>query len=289
MEMRYVFASKQWYEQYDLEWKDLQGKSHYDIFPEILKMPEWLDIHKRVLNGETLERKKDRFIRANGSVQYQRWIMKPWYLPGTETQGGAFIFTEDITHQVELEDEKNHLIEKLTFEVMKRQAIEEKLRTLATTDELTALYNRRHISEILANEVDRAARYSNSLSLLIIDIDHFKSINDQHGHIVGDEVLQSFATLLMNLDRNTDKVGRWGGEKFMVVLPQTSADKALSFAERIRIKVAEADFPLQNNVTVSIGVATYVEGDTAFSLTQRADTALYDAKNTGRNQVVVGA
>lgn len=288
MDMRYVFASDQWYQQYGLESQDLVGKNHYDVFPEILDMPEWLEIHKRVLNGETLENPRDRLVRPDGRVQYQRWSMKPWYIPGTDVQGGAFIYTEDITRQVELEEEKNHLIEQLKFEVSQRKAAEEKLRTLANTDELTGLFNRRYISELLIEEIRRAARYNNALSLLIIDIDNFKTINDTHGHDAGDQVLQAFSKLLLEVNRDTDKVGRWGGEEFVVILPHASSDKALTLAERVRIKVVEDGFQPVDSFTVSIGIATYEEGDTAESLIKRADKALYSAKNQGKNRVETG-
>ncbi|MEJ2142752.1 MAG: diguanylate cyclase [Gammaproteobacteria bacterium] len=285
MDMCYVFASEQWYQQYDLESRDLVGKNHYEVFPEILDMPEWLEIHKRVLNGETLENPRDRLVRPDGRVQYQRWIMKPWYVPGSEVQGGAFIFTEDITRQIELEEEKNHLIEQLKSEVNQRKVAEEKLRRLASTDELTGLFNRRHINELLAEEIKRASRYNNAISLLVIDIDDFKIINDTHGHDAGDQVLRAFSKLLLDVNRDTDKVGRWGGEEFVVVLPHASTDKALTLAERVRSKVEADGFQPVDCFTVSIGVTTYKQGDTAESLIKRADTALYAAKNNGKNRV----
>lgn len=285
MDMRYVFASKQWYEQYGLKSINLIGKSHYDLFPEILDMPEWLDIHRRVLNGEILENRRDRLVRPDGKVQYQRWIMRPWYLPGSDEQGGAFIYTEDITQQVELEEQKNHLIEKLKFEVSQRKTAEAKLRKLAITDDLTGLFNRRYINGLLTEEIKRAARYTNDLSLLLIDLDHFKSINDACGHDAGDEVLKTFSKLLHEIDRETDKVGRWGGEEFMVILPYAGLDTASTLAERLRRKVAETEFPSTKGLTISIGVASYKDGDSAGSLIKRADKALYAAKNIGRNRV----
>ena len=219
MDMRYIYASKQWYKQYELGLDNIVGKNHYELFPEILEMPEWLEVHKKVLNGKTMENPKDRFIRADGSVHYQRWVMSPWYVPNTKQQGGAFIFTEDITSQVELEEEKSQLIDKLRFEVDQRKEAEERLIKLAITDELTGLNNRRHINTLLEEEIKRAVRYSNDLSLIGIDIDHFKSINDNFGHDVGDQVLKAFSKLLLHVNRDTDKVGRWGGEEFILILP----------------------------------------------------------------------
>ena len=285
MDMRYIYASKQWYEQYELGLIDLVGKNHYEIFPEILNMPEWIEAHKQVLNGETLEKDRDQFIRSDGSIQYQRWVMSPWYIPGTNKQGGAFIFTEDITRQVELEDEKNQLIDQLKVEVTQRKVAEKQLTKLAITDELTGLNNRRQINYLLEEEIKRAERYNNELSLLEIDIDHFKSINDNFGHDVVDQILKSFAQLLSEFNRDTDKVGRWGGEEFLAILPHVDEGSALLLANRLRKKVVSESFPTVEQLTVSIGIATFQKGDTAGSLIKRADEALYVAKNKGRNRV----
>ena len=197
------------------------------------------------------------------------------------------IFTEDITSQVELEEEKSQLIDKLRFEVDQRKEAEERLIKLAITDELTGLNNRRHINTLLEEEIKRAVRYSNDLSLIGIDIDHFKSINDNFGHDVGDQVLKAFSKLLLHVNRDTDKVGRWGGEEFILILPHVNGDTALTLAERLRNEVENESFPIVNKITISIGIAAYQQGDTANSLIKHADRALYSAKNKGRNRVEV--
>lgn len=182
---------------------------------------------------------------------------------------------------------------KLNVEVAGRRLLEEELRRLASTDPLTGLYNRRRFQEAIERELERARRYGHSLSLLVADLDHFKRINDQHGHAAGDRALQIFADVCRLNLRSLDAVGRMGGEEFAILLPETDADGALLAAERIRAETAlfsaeEKDVPA---FTVSIGVATLTErpaeneAGVADRLFARADQALYRAKERGRNRV----
>lgn len=175
------------------------------------------------------------------------------------------------------------------------RADKERLETLATTDPLTQLLNRRALLERLGAELDRAARYASYASLLLVDIDHFKDINDTHGHLAGDEVLRDLAQLLLGAARAVDVVARYGGEEFVILLPETPTDGALAFAERLRERVGSHEFagrslarPLR--LTVSIGVATYPAPDVGSveELFARADEALYRAKEEGRNRVRAG-
>lgn len=167
-----------------------------------------------------------------------------------------------------------------------------KLKELADHDSLTGLPNRRFLFEFLAQELGRAQRYGGALSVMIFDIDLFKRVNDSHGHQVGDLVLKEVAATAMKVRRNTDLVARFGGEEFVMVMPETEAKGAAALAERLRRVVEELEIPLEGQtigVTVSIGIATSgPEGgeltvDRLFSL---ADQALYEAKNRGRNRVV---
>lgn len=160
----------------------------------------------------------------------------------------------------------------------------------AQTDYLTGLANRRHFLEQAKAELARSARYGGSVSLLMFDIDHFKQVNDRHGHETGDIVLQALASIVRLTLRETDMIGRIGGEEFVALLPETQAQKASEVAERLRTTVAEAAIPTgQDNllhITISIGIATS-RGDTDSlkTLLQRADIALYEAKHGGRNIV----
>jgi len=166
-----------------------------------------------------------------------------------------------------------------------------RLEALATTDSVTALLNRRALVDRLAHEMERARRYATPLALLMVDLDHFKDINDTHGHLVGDEALREVARLLQSGVRNVDIVARYGGEEFAIVLPETSNEGAVAFAERVRERVAEHVFANERlpslRLTVSVGVASVPAADieSVEDFFARSDEALYRAKAGGRNQV----
>lgn len=166
----------------------------------------------------------------------------------------------------------------------------ERMEFLATHDALTGCMSRGAFLEKLKAELLRMKRYSRPVSLLFLDVDHFKAINDQHGHAMGDQVLARLAECIESNCRETDFVGRLGGEEFGVCLPETTLDGAREHAERLRRAVEQsrlADIDL--HVTISIGVALTMEGETIDTLLARADAALYLAKDRGRNQVVTAA
>ena len=166
-----------------------------------------------------------------------------------------------------------------------------RLEVLARTDSLTQLLNRRVLIERLVQEVERARRYQSTLALLMIDLDHFKRVNDQYGHLVGDDVLRDVATILRNAVRAVDVVARYGGEEFVVVLPETSVVGSQSFAERLREKIEANGFNAHPHgifhVTCSVGMASYpgMQIESGEDLLARADEALYRAKADGRNRV----
>lgn len=163
-----------------------------------------------------------------------------------------------------------------------------RLHALSTTDPLTELPNHRALLSTLKQELERAKRYSHPCSLLFLDLDHFKAFNDGYGHAAGDTVLRDFAGALKTTTRSTDTVGRWGGEEFVVILPEASAEEALEIAERIRKTVSFHSFDINGglHLTCSIGVACYPEHSyEQDSLVSAADKAMYGAKHLGRNQV----
>lgn len=160
-----------------------------------------------------------------------------------------------------------------------------KLEKIAVTDRLTGLYNRTKLDEVLANELARAERYGQSVAVIMADIDKFKTVNDTHGHQVGDSVLREFAMIMRELVRDTDTPGRWGGEEFLVICSHVDLNGAKTLAERIRAAVAEHPFSVVGEKTCSFGVASYRSEDTAETIVNRADTALYEAKRGGRNRV----
>ena len=166
----------------------------------------------------------------------------------------------------------------------------EVLRRLATTDPLTGTFNRRHFMELMAREQRRADRYNTTYSVLMIDIDHFKRVNDTYGHQVGDHAIQAMAEACKNTTRPTDIVARYGGEEFIVTLTHTDRVGALKVAERLREAVAEIALPTEQGAlsfTISIGLSTYVKRSAVEQIIGRADQALYKAKETGRNRVCV--
>ncbi|MDI6750208.1 MAG: diguanylate cyclase [Rhodocyclaceae bacterium] len=163
---------------------------------------------------------------------------------------------------------------------------------LARTDALTGLANRRAFDEVAQQEIQRAQRYGTPLTLVLADLDHFKAINDSHGHDVGDCVLQDFARILAGSVRNVDLVGRWGGEEFAILMPGTDLAEATQAAERMRRQVEQAQLCIEETTcryTASFGVAAFrADMPTLASLLGRADMALYRAKRLGRNRVEVG-
>jgi diguanylate cyclase (GGDEF)-like protein len=164
----------------------------------------------------------------------------------------------------------------------------ETIERLARTDPLTGLANRRTLDETFGREIARAERLQGDLSMIIGDLDHFKSINDQYGHIIGDQVLAHAAVVLKSQSRPYDLAARYGGEEFVLVLPGTSTNGAIATAERIRKEIADLTVPgCPRQITISLGVASWMVGEAPEAFVARADAALYSAKSTGRNRVEV--
>jgi len=163
----------------------------------------------------------------------------------------------------------------------KNQALE----ILSLTDRLTGINNRRKLDELLRSELRRAKRYHKPFALIMVDVDHFKAVNDTYGHQVGDEVLRHIAGSLAGHARETDTVGRWGGEEFLIVCPETDQVVAENLAERLRREIVSTSFPVSWDMTASFGVTSFNPIDDVQSLMLRADQALYRAKLNGRNRV----
>jgi len=161
----------------------------------------------------------------------------------------------------------------------------QKLRELTFIDNLTGLYNRKKLNEILYDEVLRCKRYEHSLGLIILDIDSFKIVNDTYGHQIGDEVLKELANILKQNIRSTDLSIRWGGEEFVIVCLETSFEGTLKVAENLRKSVENNEFSTIGKKTISLGITEYKKDDTVDSLIKRADDALYLAKKNGKNRI----
>ncbi|WP_353653837.1 MULTISPECIES: GGDEF domain-containing protein [Halomonadaceae] len=166
-----------------------------------------------------------------------------------------------------------------------QKRLERELEQQATHDRLTGLYNRGFFDQVLDKEIGRAARYGHPLSLILMDIDHFKAINDTYGHLVGDEILKGLAASMARRLREPDTPAWWGGEEFIALLPATQATEARELAEGIRKQVADEAFPDVGHITISLGMAELEPGESLKDLTRRGDDALYAANSAGRDQV----
>jgi len=162
-----------------------------------------------------------------------------------------------------------------------------KFEKMAFTDQLTGLYNRYKFTEIFVSEYKTMAQRDNSMSLIMIDIDYFKKINDTYGHNVGDAVLLQLSNILLRHLRNVDVISRWGGEEFLILLPTATVENAYKLGEKIRIAIQDFDMDESLKITVSIGITEVKIGDDIKDSVKRADTALYEAKDSGRNCVKI--
>ncbi|MCK8515445.1 diguanylate cyclase [Methylonatrum kenyense] len=188
----------------------------------------------------------------------------------------------------EIED-RTRVLERMVQE--RTEALEKaqrRLERLAVTDTMTGLFNRAKADDVLSDEIRRRERSTEPLSVVLMDVDHFKSINDRYGHHAGDRVLRELATLLLERSRQSDCLGRWGGEEFLLICPATDAAGAGVLAEALRKVVAQTAFSIDHPITLSFGVAEYRLSDTPEQLVDRADQAMYRAKRNGRNRVELG-
>lgn len=187
-----------------------------------------------------------------------------------------------------LRDKNNNPIGVLYMErdVTERKHLEEELKDLATKDQLTGIYNRRKIDEVLMKEKAQAETRDHHLAVIMVDIDMFKLVNDQYGHLVGDQVLTEVTSILSQGIRSIDVLGRWGGEEFIIICTDTDLKGAVVLAEKLRQMIANHDFQMVGKKTCSFGVAQLRKDETIDSLLIRSDQALYRAKDQGRNRVV---
>ncbi|MEQ5816356.1 diguanylate cyclase [Marinobacter sp. NFXS11] len=204
---------------------------------------------------------------------------------------GSRIWVWERGRGVQEEDGSLHL-EGIILDISDRKVLETELEQMATRDPLTGLLNRREMSRVLDEELQRARRYQRPMAVLWVDFDHFKDVNDTYGHAAGDSVLRGISRLLLGSVRSVDSIGRFGGEEFVIVLPEMDLEEAQETAERLRRKVAEEPQPLGNGeavpLTISVGVAVYPDhGQTASTLCAAADKAMYLAKDRGRNCVAM--
>jgi len=197
-----------------------------------------------------------------------------------EVEVGTAVYELHIAYVQEVD-----LIRIYALDITRRKQDEMAIHILATTDSLTGIANRREFTAILTCEVARAKRYNTPLSLVMYDIDYFKRVNDSFGHDIGDYVLQTLTHLVKQNIRSADVVARWGGEEFMLLMPQANLQGASTAANKLRQEIADYQFDKVNHLTVSFGATAYDPADDLNSLLKRADDALYQAKQNGRNRV----
>ncbi|MGQ4877290.1 GGDEF domain-containing protein [Billgrantia sp. LNSP4103-1] len=187
--------------------------------------------------------------------------------------------------------EEREINRRLQSEIDERQMLEARLRHMASTDPLTGIPNRRHFFELAEREFNRAHREATPLAICMVDIDLFKTLNDHHGHAVGDLVLTTVASCCASVLRETDIIGRYGGEEFVLALPQADLETATTIAERLRHKVSTLQLPMLDagqRLSVTVGISQVTAGESSLEpALQRADAALYSGKSRGRNCVVV--
>ena len=174
----------------------------------------------------------------------------------------------------------------VNHDVTERKRFEEKLRGMADRDLLTNAYSRRSLYDFLETEIHRVRRHGDPLSVIMFDVDHFKEINDDHGHVVGDRVLVAIAELVREEMRGFDRLARYGGEEFLIITPNTNLRRAVTLAERLRTSIATASFDTVARVTCSFGVCQFERQEDADTLVRRADDLMYKARRSGRSSLV---
>jgi len=236
-----------------------------------------------VLDGDSVSRRHAQFKQKGDT----------WVLIDDGSTNGTYCNDEQITREVVLKNGDRVKVGPTIFKYFSGADVEaqyhEEIYRMTIIDGLTQIYNKRYLYEALEREIIRGKRHERELSVLMFDIDHFKRINDVHGHLAGDYVLKEVARVVQARIRRDEVFARYGGEEFAIILPETPITGAVALAETLRQKVADHAFVFQADsikVTISLGAALIEDGDrTAADLIKRADEKLYQAKRTGRNRV----
>ena len=261
------------------------GKAHYlQQGQTIIGRAETSDIH---LDEDSISRRHAAVTVAHAEVTVR----------DLDSTNGLFVNGHRVS-QADLKDgDRLHLGEtvlKFLSSANTESQFHENVYRLMTVDDLTQAYNRHYFHESLKREMSRVIRYRRSLSLAMLDIDRFKSINDTFGHLAGDEILKAFVALIRQNIRQSDLLARYGGDEFAIVLPEAGAEAALQFCEKLRGIVGAHAFRYQQQVieaTISIGLQSYEHSDgekTVSQLVAAADARLYEAKKAGRNRICAG-
>ncbi len=195
------------------------------------------------------------------------------------------VWIENVLSFMRDETQRPVAIVGVSRDVTERKRLEAELRHLSITDPLTGAYNRRHFMEELQREMKRSDRYPSPFSLIMLDIDHFKEVNDRFGHEAGDRVLKALTTMIRERIRSTDLLARWGGEEFMILLPNTNLDSAIMLADALLKQMRAATFSESGGLTASFGVAIHQPGEGVDEMLTRADDLMFEAKRGGRSRL----
>lgn len=236
---------------------------------------------KRAINGANLYRFLEKPFNNDDIVLTARSAFRAWHQDRELERQNA-----ELRH---INTDLERIVDSRTAELSarSRELVEKngELERLAVTDRLTGLYNRLKLDQVLEFEVSRGQRYGSNFGMVLLDVDLFKSVNDTHGHQVGDQVLAAIANILGEHTRDTDVVGRWGGEEFLIIATYSGLVGAQDLAEKLRTLVEAFSFPVVGRKTCSFGATAFRPDDTSASMIGRADAALYRAKQAGRNRV----
>lgn len=262
-ESRYIYANKHTLELFGVSSEELFLSSDDRFFPEdVVKVLKKIDLV--VLSGKKTE--NEIVVVQGGEKKIYHEVKTPIYSDENPDEIIALLgISTDITHQ---------------------KKIEELALRLARTDELTKIANRYELNDIYKKEFLRYRRFKRPFSVIMFDLDFFKKVNDQHGHLIGDKCLVAVTEVVNENVRTIDTFGRWGGDEFLLICPETELSEATNIAEKLRKIIAENESGEITQITASFGVSTICEKDTVDSISKRADQALYAAKIAGRNKVV---
>lgn len=255
---------------------ELLGNKHNILKGQDTPKSVYNDLWITISSGHTW-RGEFNNIKKDGSSYWISALISPIY-----DKHDVIVAYNAIANDVTLKKVLEEFNKKLEKEV-KERTIE--LEKLATTDKLTSIYNRLRLDEELLDNYNNYLRYDKLYSVILIDVDFFKKVNDTFGHQIGDEVLKGLSSIMKSCIRSTDILGRWGGEEFMIISPSTNIDGAFTLSESIRSKIEETTFKTVNRVTVSVGIAQINSDLDEKSIITKADKALYKAKKNGRNRI----
>ncbi|MEA3316010.1 MAG: sensor domain-containing diguanylate cyclase [Campylobacterota bacterium] len=264
---------------------ELIGKPHSIVRHPCMPSATFKDL------WDTIKTKKPwTGIITNMKADGQKYVVDSTVIPILDIDGDIVEYIAiryDVTEFEQTKEQLSNLNRSMKNKVDELYNMTTTLEEQASVDKLTGVFNRRKFEDIFEHEIEKSRISKNFLSMIVVDIDHFKSVNDNYGHNVGDDVLKEVANLISNNIKRLDIFARWGGEEFVVLLPNNNIKEAGKLAEKLRILIEEDSFSIVGKLTISLGVASYHNNDSKTDFFERADKSLYKAKTSGRNKVMI--